>query len=43
MDAARDLLTALRQKAGHATLLARAETLYTQLRAAFAAKTPKTS
>ena len=43
MDAARDMLTALHQKADHATLVARAEALYMQLRAAFATKNSKTA
>ena len=41
MDAARDMLTALHQKADHATLIARAEALYTPIRAAFATKKRK--
>jgi hypothetical protein len=41
MDAARDILTALHQKADHATLVARAEALYMHLRAAFAVKKRK--
>ena len=41
IDAARDMLNALHQEADHATIVAPAEALYMQLRAAFATKKRK--